>query len=85
MSKKVFEIGGNVEQKIKSDDLLSRQSLIFREINGIKYLIIDGSEEAMEKLGKEFNLKVAENEDIILKEVEREEEKAVQGFGNIFG
>ncbi len=83
--KEVFEIDKVKEQEIKKDELLSRQSLTFREIGGKFYLIIDGSEEAIEKLKKEFNLKVSENKEKILEEIEKQEEKAVQGFGNIFG
>jgi len=83
--KEVFEVDKEKEQEIKKDELLSRQSLIFREIEGKFYLIIDGSEEAIKKLREEFNLKIPDNKKKILEEVEKQEEKAVQGFGNIFG
>jgi hypothetical protein len=83
--KEVFEVSKEKEQEIKKDDLLSRQSLLFKEFEGKFYLIVDGSEEAIKKLKEDFGLKVAENRDKILEEVEKEEEKAVQGFGGIFG
>ncbi|HIE41477.1 MAG TPA: hypothetical protein EYP80_02320 [Candidatus Aenigmarchaeota archaeon] len=82
--KEVFEISKEKEQKIKKDELLAKQSLIFREIEGKYYLIIDGDEEAINKLKGEFNLKIAENKDEISKKVNEEEEKAIQGFGGIF-
>jgi len=82
--KEVFEVDKEKEQEIKKDELLSKQSLIFREIEGKFYLIIDGSEEAIKKLKEEFNLKIPDNKEKILEEVEKQEEKAVQGFGNIF-
>lgn len=83
--KEVFEVDKVKEQEIKKDELLSRQSLIFREIERKFYLIIDGNEEAIKKLKEEFNLKVSENREKVLEEFEKQEEKAVQGFGNIFG
>ena len=83
--KEVFEVEKGKEQEIKKDELLSRQSLVFREVGGKFYLIIDGGEEAIKKLKEEFNLKVPDNKEKILEEFEEQEEKAVQGFGNIFG
>ncbi len=82
MPKEVFEVERGKEQR---DELLSRQSLVFREIDGKFYLIIDGGGEAIKKLKEEFNLKVSENREKVLEEFEKQEEKAVQGFGNIFG
>lgn len=83
--KEVFEVEKRMEEEIKKDDLLSRQSLNFREIEGKYYLIVDGSEEAIEKLKKDFGLKVAQEREKILKKFEEEEDKAVEGFGGIFG
>jgi hypothetical protein len=83
--KEVFEIDKGREQEIKKDGLLSRQSLTFRDITGKYYLIIDGTEEAIKKLKEGFNLKISENKEKILEEFKKQEEKAVQGFGNIFG
>lgn len=48
--KEVFEVEKRMGDEIKKDDLISRQSLNFREIEGKYYLIVDGSEESIEKL-----------------------------------
>jgi len=83
--KEVFKIVRGEEDKIKKDDLLSRQSLNFRDIEGDYYLIVDGSEESIKKLKSDFGLKVAKERDRILKKFEEEEDKARDGFGRIFG
>ena len=89
MTKEVFVIPkekkAEVQQIIREDDLISRQSLTFREIGEKFYLIVEGSEEAIEKIEKEFGLKKAEDKEKILKEIKKEEESAMQGFGSIFG
>ncbi len=80
---------------VYGDDLLSRQSINFRESKalGFKkegyYLEIDGSEEAIKKLaellkdiGEEVDRKEREE---VLKKISEQEESAAQGFGSIFG
>lgn len=88
MVKEVFVVPkdkkAEIQQRIKEDDLISRQSLTFREIGENFYLIIEGSKEAIEKVGSEFGLEKAEEAEEILKEIKEEEEKAMQGFGSIF-
>ena len=89
MAEEVFvvpkEEKAKVQQRIREDDLISRQSLTFREIGEKFYLIVEGSEEAIERIEKEFGLERAEDREKILKEIKKEEESAMQGFGSIFG
>jgi len=89
MVKEVFvvpkEEKAKVQQRIREDDLISRQSLTFREIGEKFYLIVEGSEEAIERIEKEFGLERAEDKEKILEEIKKEEESAMQGFGSIFG
>lgn len=97
--KAVFFIPSENYSKAKNlvyaDDLISRQSINFRESKalGLKkdgyYLEIDGSEEAVKKLseilkdiGKEVDKKEKEE---VLKKISEQEESAAQGFGSIFG
>ncbi|NIO23309.1 MAG: hypothetical protein GTN38_04770 [Candidatus Aenigmarchaeota archaeon] len=97
--KAVFFIPSENYSKAKnlvySDDLVSRQSINFRESKalGLKkegyYLEIDGSEEAIKKLaellkdlGKEVDKKEKEE---VLKKISEQEESAAAGFGSIFG
>ena len=89
MAEEVFvvpkEEKAEVQQRIREDDLISRQSLTFREIGEKFYLIVEGSEEAIERIEKEFGLERAEDREKILEEIKKEEESAMQGFGSIFG
>jgi len=89
MAEEVFvvpkEEKAKVQQRIREDDLISRQSLTFREIGEKFYLIVEGSEEAIERIEKEFGLEKAEDKEKILEEIKKEEESAMQGFGSIFG
>ena len=89
MAEEVFvvpkEEKAKVQQRIREDDLISRQSLTFREIGEKFYLIVEGSEEAIERIEKEFGLERAEDKEKILEEIKKEEESAMQGFGSIFG
>ena len=89
MAEEVFvvpkEEKDKVQQRIREDDLVSRQSLTFREIGEKFYLIVEGSEEAIERIEKEFGLEKAEDKEKILEEIKKEEESAMQGFGSIFG
>ena len=88
MAEEVFvmpkEEKAKVHQRIREDDLISRQSLTFREMGEKFYLIVEGSEEAIERIEKEFGLERAEDKEKILEEIKKEEESAMQGFGNIF-
>jgi len=97
--KAVFFIPAENYSKAKNivygDDMLSRQSINFRESKalGLKkdgyYLEIDGSEESIKKLaellkdlGKEVDKKEREE---VLKKISEQEESAAAGFGSIFG
>jgi len=87
--------GKKAEEILKKDDICSRQSIALREAKtlGIDkegyFLFFEGSEQACERakeLLKEF---VKEVEEEVLEKVrkayEEENEKALQGFGGIFG
>lgn len=97
--KAVFFIPAEKYSKAKNlvygDDLISRQSLNFRESKALGfskegyYLEINGSEKAIERLaellkdiGKETDKKEREE---VLKRISEQEESAAQGFGSIFG
>lgn len=69
------------------DEIVSRASIKYKksEKNGY-YFIISGNEEQIKKareLCKELGEEVKEKEKI-LEENKKEEEKAIEGFGNIF-
>ena len=84
-----------VEQLVMKNDILSRQSIVFRESVslGLKgsdyYLEINGSEEAIQlakETLKDFAKEVTGQEkDRILEIVRKQEEAADAGFGAIFG
>ncbi len=81
------------ENALRTDDLVSRQSIIVRsaphlDINEEGYfIIIDGSEAAIQKahelldqLGKKY-----EHKDKVIAKIEEQENAAIEGFGNILG
>jgi len=80
---------------IYSDDVISRQTVNFRESHALGfdkdgyYLEIDGSEESIKRtkevldgMGKEVSEKEKEK---IIKKIEEQESSAAQGFGTLFG
>jgi hypothetical protein len=84
-----------VKNMVYADDVLSRQTINFRESRalGFKkdgyYLEIDGSHEAISKakelmgpLAKEADAKEKEE---VLRKIKEEEDKAAEGFGSLFG
>jgi len=83
-----------VDDIVKKDDLISRQSLLWRSADSLDindkegyFLLIEGSEEAIEKaknLLKDLAEVVKDDEEIIGK-IKEDEEKAMVGFGNILG
>ncbi|MCD6381774.1 MAG: hypothetical protein J7L43_02235 [Candidatus Aenigmarchaeota archaeon] len=83
-----------VDDIVKKDDLISRQSLLWRSADSLGindkegyFLLIEGSEEAIEKaknLLKDLAEVVKDDEEII-KKIKEDEEKAMVGFGNILG
>ncbi|MEE9323413.1 MAG: hypothetical protein V3U72_02600 [Candidatus Aenigmarchaeota archaeon] len=84
-----------VKNAIYGDNLISRQTINFRESRALGfekdgyYLEIDGSGEAIKHtkellgdMGKEVDEKEKEK---ILKKISEQEESAAEGFGSIFG
>ncbi len=97
--KAVFFIGMENYSKAKSivfaDDMLTRQSVNFREARALGlnkdgyYLEIDGSNEAIHRakeLLKDIAKEVEHKEkDDVLRRIKEEEDKAAEGFGSLFG
>ena len=81
------------EQALRSDDLVSRQSIIVRSAPHLDideegyFIIIDGSEEAVKKAHELLDklAKRYEHKEKVLAKVEEQEDKAIEGFGNILG
>lgn len=84
-----------VKNEVYGDELISRQTINFRESRSLGfdkdgyYLEIEGSDEARKKAkelvgdkGKELEGK--EKEEVLAK-ISEQEESAAQGFGSIFG
>ena len=84
-----------VRNMVMNDDLLSRQSINFRDGNALGidkegyYLEIVGNEKAIAKareILKEFAKEISgKEEDEILQKIAEQEESAMTGFGSIFG
>jgi len=84
----------DVIDDILADDLISKQntnvrdggSLGFKE--GVSYVMIEGSEEAVEKaveLFKEEGIEPAENREEVREKIKEEGEAAAEGIGTVFG
>lgn len=84
----------DVIDDILADDLISKQntnvrdgeSLGFKE--GVSYVMVEGSEEAVEKavrLFKEEGVEPAENREEVKDKIKEEGEAAAQGIGTVFG
>ena len=94
----VYEIERQNIQKVRDiilgDDIVGRASVIFKDGNSIGlnnnyYCYISGveeackrSEEIIKNFGKKIDKKISEN---IIKKIKEDEEKAIEGFGGIFG
>lgn len=87
--------GRKAEEILKKDDICSRQSIALRECSALEidkegyFIFFEGSEEACERaenllkdLVKEIDKEIMEK---AKKKYEEESEKALQGFGGIFG
>jgi uncharacterized protein YaaR (DUF327 family) len=84
-----------VEEILKNDEIASKQSIKIRDAKSLgfdedgSFLLIDGTEEGIEKckeLVKEFIEEIEkERLEEAKKKIMDEEEKAMEGFGNIFG
>jgi len=86
---------GAAKNKVYTDDVVARQSIILREASALGlsgdgyYLQIDGSDAALKKAkeilstdAKELKGKEAEN---VKKAIDEQESNAAAGFGAIFG
>ena len=83
-----------VFDKLLEDEIVSRASIIMKEGKGLGkegyYCYVSGTEEQCERaleIGKENGAEeVTEKEkEEIVKKIKEEEEKAMEGFGGIFG
>ena len=85
-----------VEEIVKNDDLVSRQSLTIRSADSLDinekfsdgyFFLIEGSEGAISKAKELLKdiAEVVENGEKIIQKIKEEEEKAMEGFGNILG
>jgi hypothetical protein len=81
---------------VKEDDIISRQSIIMRtaaslgmeaKLGNVYVLVIDGSDVSINKARELLkNLaKLIEDSDEIFRKIKEDDEKAVEGFGAIFG
>ncbi len=97
MRKEVFIVNSENKNKaellLRGDDLIGRQSITIRLATalGMKedgyFILIDGSEEALKK-AKELLKGVAEkykDGKIVIEKIDKEEDSAIEGFGNIIG
>ena len=81
-----------VENIVKSDDIISRHSISFRDLKVINLgegyvLIIDAPEDVLkrvESLCKDL-IEKFDKKDKLFKIISEENEKTISGFGNIFG
>lgn len=81
------------EDIVKKDDIVNRGSISVKQPSSLDikedgfFLIIDAQPEAI-KRAEELLKGMAEkykNKEIVLKKIEEEEDKAIEGFGNILG
>ncbi len=79
---------------ILSDDLISRQTTVVRDGEGlgldedITYVMIEGSEDAVEKCKQLFadvEVEETENKEEVYKAIKENEDAAAAGVGTIFG
>lgn len=94
---KVFEVkqeSDNIISKVVSDDLISRQTISIRDGDSlgldkdVNYVMIEGSEEAVEKATKIFSeedVEEANNSEEVRKAIKKEDEAAAEGMGTVFG
>ncbi len=79
---------------IVSDDLISRQTTVVRDGEGlgmddeITYVMIEGSEDAVEKAKEMFDeveVKETDDPEAVYKSIKENEDAAAAGVGTIFG
>ncbi len=82
-----------LKKKLLQDEEVSRASITFKEAKSLGYdkdgyfCYISGTEEVVKK-AKELATNLAtqeENQEEVIKKIKEEEEKAIEGFGGIFG
>lgn len=93
----VFEVekdNDDILEKVVSDDLVSKQNTTIREgqtlglKDDMKYLLIEGKEEAIEKAKDMFSEEGIESSDDaekVKKLIDEEDEAASAGMGTVFG
>ncbi len=97
MRKEVFIVNSENKNKaellLRGDDLIGRQSITVRLATalGLKedgyFILINGSDESIKK-AEELLKGVAEkykDGKIVIEKIEKEEDSAIEGFGNIIG
>lgn len=81
------------EDALRKDDLVGRQSIYVRSAPHIDikedgyFIVIDGSEEAVAQ-AKALLAGIAavyEKKDEVIRKMEEQEERAIEGFGNLLG
>ena len=81
------------EEVLKKDDLVSRGSITIRLATTLEikedgyFIVLDGNEDAL-KIADELLKGLAEkykDSEIVLKKIQEQENKAIEGFGNILG
>ncbi len=95
--KEVFIVNSENKNKaetlLRSDDLISRQSITVRLATalGVKedgyFILIDGNDESVKKAA-ELLKGIAErykNKNAVIDKIREEEDSAIEGFGNIVG
>ncbi len=79
---------------ILSDDLISRQTTYVREGSslgfkeGVLYVMVEGSEEAVERtidLFEDEGVEPSSEREEVRKKIKEEDEAAAQGIGTVFG
>ncbi len=93
--KEVWLIKGEknkVENILKGDDTTSRHSISFRDLSSMNLgdgyvLIVDAPEDVLKKVETlcEGMIEKFDKKDEVLKILKEDEEKAINGFGSIFG
>lgn len=81
------------EDALKKDDLVSRGSITIRLATSLEikedgyFIVLDGSDQAL-KQAEELLKGIAEkykDAELVLKRIQEQEDRAVEGFGNILG
>lgn len=94
---KVFEIEldkDDIIPEVIEDDLISRQTTSVRDgkslgfDENLKYVMVEGSEEATEKAKKlfsEHDVEESDDAEKVKEAIKKEDESAAEGIGTVFG